>query len=179
MKYNGPERYEVLNSILRTNETLVLNTGAEIGVRSADTSEFLLHNNKSLVLLLVDPYTAYLDVGDYKFEEQEQSALKEASAIKLSRFKKRAQWIYKPSVEAAKQVEEGSLDFVFIDANHEEAHVREDIYAWFPKVRSGGLVTGHDYSMEGVNKVVKEWAAKFGKTIFSSDIYSDVWALEI
>jgi predicted O-methyltransferase YrrM len=49
------------------------------------------------------------------------------------------------TAEAAKQVEDGSLDFVFIDADHSYEGVKADIEAWDPKVREGGYVIGHDY----------------------------------
>jgi predicted O-methyltransferase YrrM len=50
------------------------------------------------------------------------------------------------SVEVAATVADASLDFVYLDANHEEAHVRADLEAWVPKVRPGGIVSGHDYT---------------------------------
>lgn len=49
------------------------------------------------------------------------------------------------SVESAKLFEDESLDFVFIDAGHRYEEVKADIEAWFPKVRKGGIVSGHDY----------------------------------
>ncbi len=48
------------------------------------------------------------------------------------------------SIEAAEQFEDGSLDFAFIDADHREAAVLADIAAWRPKIRAGGMLTGHD-----------------------------------
>ena len=62
------------------------------------------------------------------------------------------------SVEAAKTVDDGSLDFVFIDADHSYEGCKADIEAWTPKVRKGGLVSGHDYAdhWPGVQKAVKE-----------------------
>lgn len=58
--------------------------------------------------------------------------------------------------EAAAQVEDGSLDLVFIDADHSEAGVRNDIKNWVPKVRKGGFVTGHDIDWPTVVKVVQQ-----------------------
>ena len=53
--------------------------------------------------------------------------------------------IRKSSLDAASDFEDGSLDFVYIDANHAFEYVVADIAAWTPKVRDGGVVSGHDY----------------------------------
>lgn len=49
------------------------------------------------------------------------------------------------SVDMARQFKNGSLDFVFIDAEHDYESVRDDISAWLPRVRPGGIIAGHDY----------------------------------
>ena len=49
------------------------------------------------------------------------------------------------SVEAAELYEDNSLDVVFLDGCHEYECVREDLPAWYPKVKSGGWFAGHDY----------------------------------
>lgn len=50
-----------------------------------------------------------------------------------------------PSVRASRCYDDGELDFVFIDAAHDEASVRADIAAWLPKVKRGSWLCGHDY----------------------------------
>jgi predicted O-methyltransferase YrrM len=50
------------------------------------------------------------------------------------------------SLEGAKQFEDDSLDFVFIDADHEYQAVLQDIHHWLPKVKPGGCLSGHDYN---------------------------------
>ena len=50
------------------------------------------------------------------------------------------------SLEAAKQFEDNSLDFVYIDACHQYDDVVEDIKLWEPKVRPGGWIGGHDFA---------------------------------
>ena len=62
------------------------------------------------------------------------------------------------SLEAAKQYQDNSLDFVLLDASHSYEDVREDIIAWLPKVKVGGILAGDDYhySWPGVIKAVDE-----------------------
>lgn len=67
------------------------------------------------------------------------------------------------TVEAAKLYEDGSFDFVFIDADHSYEAVRADIAAWAPKVRVGGWLGGHDYHPRKFPGVVKVVDGAFGK----------------
>lgn len=66
------------------------------------------------------------------------------------------------SISASKTYEDNSIDFVFIDANHEYIHVKNDIEAWFPKVKVGGTIAGHDYrnGWTDVDKAVNEFFAE-------------------
>lgn len=76
------------------------------------------------------------------------------------------------SREAAKQFPDGLLDLVFIDADHTYEAVKEDISLWLPKIRIGGMITGHDYhktgniSHNGVKRAVDE---KFDNVNLTSD----------
>lgn len=47
--------------------------------------------------------------------------------------------------DAGGQLQDESLDFAYIDARHDYSSVREDIRDWWPKVKPGGLLAGHDY----------------------------------
>lgn len=68
-----------------------------------------------------------------------------------------------PSVEAAALVPDASLDFVFLDAMHFYEDVIEDIDAWLPKLKSGGVFSGDDMSSRfpGVKKAVIERLPNF------------------
>lgn len=68
--------------------------------------------------------------------------------------------IFSDSVKGADLYEDGSLDFVFIDAGHLTHEVLADMDAWYPKVKSGGIFAGHDYfpgSWDSVVTAVQEW----------------------
>ncbi len=61
-----------------------------------------------------------------------------------------------PSSVAAKLFPDGYLDMVYVDADHSYNAVVEDINAWMPKIRRGGILGGHDYNLPGVCKAVGE-----------------------
>ena len=52
------------------------------------------------------------------------------------------------SVEAVTQFKDSSVDLVFIDGNHAEAGL--DVDCWLPKVKTHGLLCGHDWRRGGV-----------------------------
>lgn len=60
------------------------------------------------------------------------------------------------SVKAAKLYKNNSINMVFIDAAHEYEFVKEDIIAWLPKVKSGGILAGHDWHHEPIRRAVNE-----------------------
>jgi hypothetical protein len=62
------------------------------------------------------------------------------------------------SLEASKLFPDGYFDLVFIDADHTYEYVLADIKAWTPKVRKGGIISGHDCikKLPGVPKAVEE-----------------------
>lgn len=64
------------------------------------------------------------------------------------------------TIEAANLVEDVSVDFVFIDADHSYEGCKNDIMAWGPKVRSGGMIAGHDYNWPTVKQAVDETGMK-------------------
>jgi predicted O-methyltransferase YrrM len=61
------------------------------------------------------------------------------------------------SSKAAEAFDDGSVNFVWIDAGHGYDEVLADITAWWPKVRPGGVIGGDDLPMVGVEQAVKEY----------------------
>jgi len=66
------------------------------------------------------------------------------------------------SAESASRFEDGSMDFIFIDAAHDYDSVVKDLAAWWPKLKEGGIFAGHDYPWHEVEKAVNEHASANG-----------------
>lgn len=82
--------------------------------------------------------------------------------------------IRKKSTEAAKDFDDSSVKFIFIDAAHDYQSVKEDIAAWYPKVIKGGIIAGHDYYSPGtgVRQAVDEF---FGSRVISRGVNENCW----
>jgi SAM-dependent methyltransferase len=74
------------------------------------------------------------------------------------------------SVEASKLYLDESLDFVFIDACHEYECVKEDIISWYPKIKKGGIIAGHDFNLKQIQKALMEELVTF-----QTHLGFDIW----
>lgn len=123
--------------------------GAEIGVLGGAYSALLCEVNPGLKLFCIDSW----GYGEHKKRPYHLRKYEEAK-IRLEPYNTTI--IYKLSMDAIKDFSDNSLDFVYIDANHEPQFVMEDIREWTKKVRPGGVVSGHDYA-ERLAKVVDDY----------------------
>ena len=132
---------------------LDFNLGAEIGVDKGEYSEVLCKANPELHLYSVDPFT----IDAYEKNNLEVSGTNETHNYNFETSIKRLSpynctIIRKTSAEALSDFEDNSLDFVYIDANHDFPNFVFDLHNWIKKVRPGGIVSGHDYQIMPYHK---------------------------
>lgn len=142
--------------------------GAEIGVWKGELSQAVLSTFPRLHMILVDPWEQSTDGGGITGGTIDVLANAKAEAFhNLSEFRDRVAVMETQSSVAAKKIEPCLLDFVFIDARHDYENVKVDLQTWYPKVRPGGLVCGHDYSRhkKGVIRAVHELADEHGRDV--------------
>lgn len=121
-------------------------SGAEIGVMKGEYSEVLCKANLNLTLHLVDPWLKYDGYQDF-------GKTMDANLAAAKKRLKPYNCVYHRAFSeiAAQECEDNSLDFVYIDGNHDFPHVVQDIVEWTKKVRVGGIISGHDYILRGKN----------------------------
>lgn len=116
--------------------------GAEIGVyKAAFTEKFV---KAGLTMYAIDPWLGYKGAGRSQQDQARQDFLYGHSQRVLAPYPK-ATIIRTTSQEGVLQFQDSSLDFVYIDADHSFPHIAQDLFSWAKKVRSGGMVSGHDY----------------------------------
>jgi len=115
--------------------------GAEVGVyRGGYCKEFC---EAGLKMYAVDPWKGYKGSGRSEQKQEEQDKSYEIAKETLAPYD--CTLVRKASMDAVKDFEDESLDFVYIDGDHRFRYIAEDIVEWEKKVKKGGIVSGHDY----------------------------------
>ena len=135
-------RQELFPEILNVNK--LLGRGVEIGVFKGEFSKHLL-NNWAGKLYMIDPWRgldgSYDDISNHNNHENPWLETQK----NIEGFENRAFMLRGLSDQLVDLFPDNSLDFVFIDGNHAYEYVKEDIRLWYPKVKKGGVFSGHDY----------------------------------
>jgi hypothetical protein len=159
----------------------------EVGTWRADTATYLLEHCPSIDrLTAVDPFKPFPGVDDrwdrinWRDESESQEAwdaTAELARKRLSVYLDRGVLLRCDSAEAARAFDTASLDLVFIDGDHSLYHVLLDIGLWYPKVRRGGILSGHDYSdVEGTTRAVDAIPDLLGREVkYLPDAWFKQW----
>jgi hypothetical protein len=147
---------------------------AEIGVWKGGFSKQILRVTEPTKLHLIDPwkfetderydgafYGGKLRLNQRCMDQIHESVLErfrteiDAGIVRVHR---------QTSSEAAANFPDCYFDWVYIDGNHLYEYVKQDLFAYLPKVKVGGLITGDDYALEGwweggVKKAVDEFVS--------------------
>jgi len=139
--------------------------GVEVGVAQGLFSSELLQNGVG-VLYSVDNWQYIPEVtGDGNFPKEFHDKNYAEAIQRLSKYGDRSIVLKGMSIEMASKIPDNSLDFVYLDGAHYYSGVMDDLNAYYPKLKSGGVMAGHDWlNIEdyGVNKAVCEFSIKHG-----------------
>lgn len=118
-------------------------TGVEVGVANGWYSRLILDTNPETKLYGVDPYIPHRGYMDYTRPD----TYTRMYGRMMERLGNKSNFthIRAFSMDAVNQFTDGSLDFVYIDADHSYQAVTDDITAWIKKVKPGGILAGDDY----------------------------------
>ena len=130
--------------------------GAEIGVNKGYNASYICNIIQPKLLYLIDPWDNFFDpasgeiIGEVQYL-MAQDLLKSFSCCKIIR---------KISLEAVKDIPDENLDFVYIDADHSYNAVLSDCISWYPKIKKGGILSGHDFTISSIQEAVKLFCQK-------------------
>lgn len=138
--------------------------GVEIGVlKGANAKEILEEFPNLFILHLVDSY-----MGRYPYYYHD-------ARMYLKKYDDRIVWHITTSWIAVNSFDDSTLDFVYIDNGHTHELVKGDVNRWWPKVKIGGMLCGHDYVLPGgVQVAVDEFVKENNLTLYTGK-ESDWW----
>ncbi len=158
-------RNNLFNTILPKNSIC-----AEIGVAGGGNAELIIKSSQPKKIYLIDIWDIEEHIKNYYLGREPYVASDDrikSQVIQHREFYENIKEKYKDnknveiirelSVIASTKFDDNYFDWVYIDAGHSYVSVKEDIESWWPKVKSGGYLCGHDYDLSGVKKSVDEF----------------------
>lgn len=160
----------------KVKDATIVEIGSWVGKSTlymAELIEYFLNNKvcsetKSIKFINIDPFVADVtinSIGGYEWNESTagtKQAAREAFYNNIKTHKKFIETREEYSPLASEAFENESIDCVWVDALHDYDSVLKDLNAWYPKVKKGGILGGHDFNYDfgGVPRAVHDFCVK-------------------
>jgi hypothetical protein len=155
-----------LGKILQ-NEKGNFTKGIELGVQVGYYSHAILsHWSRCKEYHLVDlwaPQENYKDYANVDQERQDQNY--EATLTRLDEWKGKLHVCRNFTSTCVQRYKDEYFDFIYVDARHDFKGVLEDLINYWPKLRVGGILAGHDYVTQEDVGAGQDWTTNYDGTI--------------
>ncbi len=136
--------------------------GIEVGVQAGIFAEAILSQWKSCQKYHLVDKRAHLE--NYKdnanVDDKTQNLIMEEAKKRTSQWGSKVVICRNFSVLCAQEFGPASFDFIYIDARHDYKGVREDLEAYWPKLRKGGIFAGHDF-IKAAQMTHEDWGLNY------------------
>jgi len=149
--------------------------GAEIGIRYGGHSLTILKHLPMKRLYLIDPQQGYDGIDGYHrrgFKE-----IRKGLKRNLNAYSDKLVFIRKMSENAVDDIPD-NMDFIYIDGNHDYEYVKKDVDMYYPKIKKGGVLCGHDFQLPDVARAVSELATKHDLKVYADGYLVDWWVVK-
>lgn len=165
---------------------LDLQTAVEVGTHQAVfASEFMRRFRGSITL--IDPYTGYDNPTNKFYPMFDESTVDRESDFVIANCEMHAcaagrhSFVRLPSEEAVRNFEDEEVGIVYLDGLHDMENITKDIALWYPKVKRGGIISGHDYcwlSHPAVCTAVDRFFAHRSRVFLTEDEMPSWWVIK-
>lgn len=141
---------------------------AELGVAEGFFSTDILGRWSPKLHYAVDNWGPIGLFGDGAFNQEWHNKNYQAAVMRMNPFKDRLKILRGPTWHMSQHVPDNTLDLLYIDADHSYEGVKRDLEAWYPKVKPGGVIAGHDFinPAYGVFQAAQEFRMVHNMDIF-------------
>lgn len=160
-----PTRDSLGSLLQRLNMTI----GAELGVQRGYFAKTILDQwSHAKTYVLVDLWGQQRNYKDLaNVDDQAQENFKKEALDLLKVYQDKLVVCRNYTSVCVTQFEDGYFDYIYVDARHDYKGVKEDIELWWPKLKVGGIMAGHDYiDAEEVAKISgQDWSVSADGTV--------------
>eukprot|EP00239_Pterosperma_sp_CCMP1384_P002466 CAMPEP_0197850282 /NCGR_PEP_ID=MMETSP1438-20131217/14881_1 /TAXON_ID=1461541 /ORGANISM="Pterosperma sp., Strain CCMP1384" /LENGTH=330 /DNA_ID=CAMNT_0043463367 /DNA_START=422 /DNA_END=1411 /DNA_ORIENTATION=+ len=113
---------------------------AEIGVRWGNYSQIFYERVGDVIeeYVMVEPHEKFFGEPHGDLLARREKLSREYPDVKLT-------YVNEISADAHRYFADDYFDFIYLDGLHTYAGVKTDIRVWWPKLKEGGILAGHDY----------------------------------
>lgn len=155
-------------------------TYVEVGCKEGRTTGFVLEQCPAIRVVAIDPWVAQPSAdetyADWNFEEIERQFWENVGGRDAHRDMRvnMKRCTSQQAAEVMRNWKDFAADVVFIDAQHDYGSVLKDISLWWPLVREGGFICGHDYQHKfpGVMRAVADHFPLMKVGVFPDSVWS-------
>jgi len=150
--------------------------GIEIGVCRAENIFYILENCNNVNLIEgIDPYSSFKDWNGFIFTEDIMNEFYKITLKNIEEYKEKVILHKKSSREAFSLLKDDFYDYIFIDGEHTYEALSEDLKNYYSKIKTGGLVSGHDYGLPGIKQAIENFLYTNKLNINLNFCRNDVW----
>jgi len=150
--------------------------GVEVGVQQGLYSKVLLekwqHADLYVQVDLWEHQENYKDVANFENSIHEEFMKRSCSYGELMKQQGYVGEVIQCkdySTECVKFFKDSSIDFLYVDARHDRKGVLEDLAAYWPKMKVGGVIAGHDYmeqfEVTEIGQDGQDWTKNFDGSV--------------
>jgi cephalosporin hydroxylase len=145
---------------------VIVEVGTFVGGNLCRVGEMIRHSGQNIKLYGIDNFhfvnistqainEVQLQFGEYDTRQDSfyDQLMKNITSVDLQSY---IEIIDSDSIEAAAKFENESIDLLFLDGSHSYPYTGKELKAWLPKVKIGGIVSGHDWPDSNIKKAVEE-----------------------
>jgi len=135
-------------------EEMGMEVGVEVGVQRGKNAQILLSKWKSCkefhLVDLWEHQENYVDGANV--DQERQNEVYEEAKRRMADYEDKTTFHRTYSTEAATRFANFTLDFAYVDARHDYCGAMEDMNAYWPLLRPGGILAGHDFINNAENR---------------------------
>lgn len=148
---------EVVAKAPKDRPSTFVEVGSWLGRSAAFMGVEIYNARKPITLTCIDPWTdGGPDLRDTKYYKDLKHSPFDLFTNAVQPVKQFIRPLRMTSLEAVKHFSDQSIDFLMLDGDHSYEMVKQEIQAYLPKMRAGGIISGDDYTWPGVKQAVDE-----------------------